>query len=188
MVSILMIRHSTKSVLCPIVAPIGYQVCGNAPGSRLGFRGARRMTTEIEAGRILIRHVMAVARKWRAQVDERLRDLGMSQARYTLLAHLAENPAGLSQVALADLAGVEPASLVRLMDHLAGEGFVARSPSPRDRRANLVRLTSAGLELIAEIDRVVIELGYEVLGDLAFDDLLLANSVLGQVRAKLATA
>lgn len=145
-------------------------------------------TEEIEAGRAFVRHVMAVARKWRAHVDERLRDLGMSQARYTVLVHLAENPDGLSQVALADLAGVEPASLVRLVDHLAGEGLVERSPSPSDRRVNLVRLTGAGSAAIAEIDRRGIKLGYEVLGDLALDDLLVANSVLGQVRAKLATA
>lgn len=145
-------------------------------------------TTEIEAGRVFVRHVMAVARKWRAHVDERLRSLGMSQARYTVLVHLTEHTGGLSQVALADLAGVEPASLVRLVDHLAGEGLVERRPSPLDRRVNLVRLTSSGSDLIAEIDRLGIKLGYEMLGDLALDDLLVANSVLGQVRAKLAAA
>lgn len=140
---------------------------------------------EIEAGRAFVREVIIVARRWRTKVDERLRALGMSQARYAALVRLAEHPEGLSQVTLADMAGVEPATLVRIIDFLSGEGLLERCPAPHDRRVNLLRLTPSGIAIVAELERVGIELGYEVLGGLPLEDLLVANSVLAQVRAKL---
>lgn len=142
-------------------------------------------TVESEAGRIFVREVMIVARRWRTRMDDRLRALGMSQARYAALIRLAEHPEGVSQATLAELAGVEPATLVRIIDTLESQGHLERRPAPGDRRVNILSLTPQAEPLIVELERIGHELGWAVMGDLDLDDLRIANAVLQNVRAKL---
>jgi DNA-binding MarR family transcriptional regulator len=52
---------------------------------------------------------------------------------------------------LADPLGTDTAGLTRLVDRLEAKGLVVRHPSPHDRRALVLELTSAGQELIPDL-------------------------------------
>ena len=71
-----------------------------------------------------------LARWWRSKLDERLRPLGLSQARWTALWHLARGGDGLTQKQLARAVGVEGPSMVRVLDALERDGLVERRQPP----------------------------------------------------------
>ena len=55
----------------------------------------------------------------------------------------------LNQQELANLLAVTKGNMVGLVNRLSRRGFVERVPAQRGRRANLIRLTAAGRNLVA---------------------------------------
>ena len=104
-----------------------------------------------------------------------LLDLGygdVTQADMTLLANL--DTEGTTISSLARRAGVSRQAASQAVVLLEAEGYVVRSPDPRDSRAVLVRRTERGRDLLADALRIVSELenGYRrQLGAEAFSDL-----------------
>ena len=78
-----------------------------------------------------------VARRWRKLLDERLKDLGVTQARWFTLVCLPRG-GGVTQRELAHLMTIENPTLVRLLDSLEEQGLIERRHSERDRRARLL--------------------------------------------------
>ena len=109
------------------------------------------------------RQIGYLARLWRTELDNRLRPLGLSQARWLLLVHLSEAPDGLPQLALADKAGVSGPTLVRQIDHLEADGLVIRQEDPSDRRVKRVMLTPKGEERFQAVDDIAAALREEAL-------------------------
>ena len=132
-----------------------------------------------------VRELVIVARRWRNRFDERLRTIGMSQARWAALYWLSNAPDGLSQTALAERAGVEAPTLVRIIDLLEAQGLVRRQVSERDRRSKVVKLTPEAAPVIAEIEAVADALRREVLKDIGPDDLRLTLQILRRLRTAL---
>ena len=58
-----------------------------------------------------------VNRQWRKRLDERLKESGLTQARWLVLLHLSRT-GPLSQRDLAELIGVDGPTLVRVLDKL----------------------------------------------------------------------
>ncbi len=129
--------------------------------------------------------ISIVARRWRTRLDERLKPLDMSIARWGALYWLGQTGDGISQAALAEMAGVEPPTLVRVIDQLEAQGLVERKVSPSDRRVNLLRLTEAALPLVAEIEAEAEAMRQEILSDLTFDEYRTAMDVMQKMRVLL---
>jgi DNA-binding MarR family transcriptional regulator len=55
---------------------------------------------------------------------------------------------GIRQVDLADFMEIQPISLARLLDQLAGSGLIERRPDPKDRRAFQLYLTPAAAPIV----------------------------------------
>lgn len=142
----------------------------------------------IDAGRGFVRDVMVAGRRWRARMDERLKRHGMTEAKFAALAWLSRSPEGLSQSQVAELAGIEPAALVRTIDGLEAAGCVERRACPNDRRKNILHLTDHGRATTATLEKLALDLGREVLGDLHPGDLEVAARVLSHIRMKLDAA
>ena len=66
------------------------------------------------------------ARAWRLKLDERLKPLGMSQARWRTLLHLSMADNVVTQSELAQRLGVEEPTLVNLLHRLEDAGWVKR--------------------------------------------------------------
>ena len=88
--------------------------------------------------------VARVTRRWRKMLDERLKDLGVTQARWSTMVYLEKGGEGLTQRELASLMAIENPTLVRLMDSLEQQNLIERRPCPNDRRARRLHLTNAG--------------------------------------------
>ena len=131
------------------------------------------------------REIAVVARRWRTRLDDRLKDLGMSQARWVALYYLGLFPQGLSQTALAERTAVEAPTLMRVIDQLEAQGLVERRPSPGDRRIKLLCITSAAAPIVREIDGIADALRHEVMEDISADELRNAMAVLKRMRARL---
>ena len=76
---------------------------------------------------------------------------GLTQGDYAVLVNLSEAPE--QAMRMCDLAArlhLSPSGLTRRLDGLVRLGFVARVPSPGDRRVMLAQLTSRGIEALGE--------------------------------------
>lgn len=69
---------------------------------------------------------------------------GITLPRFDLLAQLDRAGEGLTMGELSRRLMVTNGNVTGLIDRLVGEGLVARTPAPHDRRAQVVRLTPAG--------------------------------------------
>jgi DNA-binding MarR family transcriptional regulator len=96
-------------------------------------------------------------------IRRRLRErFGTTLARFDLMAQLERAPAGLRMGELSRRLMVTGGNVTGLVAQLVAEGRVERLPVPRDRRAHVVRLTTAGRAqfraMAAEHERWIVEL------------------------------
>jgi MarR family transcriptional regulator for hemolysin len=118
------------------------------------------------------------SRAWRQALDRRLRYLGVSQASWMTIALAAKAREPLSQSELADRLGVEPATMVAMVDRLMKAGLVTRLPSPTDRRVKRVVLTAPGNDLYERLTAEAATFRQQLLLGLPRDRLLTATEVL----------
>lgn len=86
-----------------------------------------------------------------ARIDEQLRDLDLTFARYELLMLLHFSREGrLPLNVVGSRLQVHPTSVTSAVDRLERQGFVRRSPHPTDRRTKLAELTDAGRDRVLE--------------------------------------
>lgn len=96
--------------------------------------------------------VARLARRWRKLLDERLRDLGVTQARWSTMVALHRGGEGVTQRELAELMSIENPTLVRLLDNLEAQKLIERRPCEQDRRARRLHLTPWGEAFIEKLD------------------------------------
>jgi DNA-binding MarR family transcriptional regulator len=95
-------------------------------------------------GRIVVR--------WDPGRLEALAGLGLTMTQLRVLFRLrAEN--GTSAGALAELLGVKPSTLTRIVDRLVQNQLIRREPDERDRRMVRHVLTDQGLRTVEELER-----------------------------------
>ena len=88
--------------------------------------------------------------------QERLAAGGVRKWHYAVLATLAEfGPA--AQADIGRRIGVDRSDMVALLNDLEADGYIHRTPDPKDRRRNSVVLTAEGRAILARFDRMVIE-------------------------------
>src|SRR6267143_149035 len=97
------------------------------------------------------------ARAWRVKLDERLKPMGLSQAKWRTLLHLSIAPDALTQKEIASRLGIEEPSLVTLLHRLEEDGWVTRKSAQHDRRCKLVRLGQRAQSVIAQINATAAE-------------------------------
>jgi MarR family transcriptional regulator for hemolysin len=114
-------------------------------------------------------------------MDRRMKPLGMSQATWRTLYWLDRDGGGLTQRALAERMGIEGPTLVRLLDNLERGGLLERRPSPTDRRANTLHLTTKARPLLKTINRIADEIRAEMCEGIDEGALAAARVVLEQV-------
>ncbi len=121
-------------------------------------------------------------RGWRAALDRRMRDLGISQAGWVAVAYIAKAEAPLSQSELAGLVQVEAATMVSTLDRLEKAGLVERIASETDRRVKHLRITPAGQEIYAQVRERADALRADLFGQLPQQDLKAATDLLEKLQ------
>jgi DNA-binding MarR family transcriptional regulator len=98
-------------------------------------------------GMALVTSIVRAQQILLGRIDEQLRDLELTFARYELLMLLHFSRSGsLPLVAIGRRLQVHPTSITSAVDRLERQGFVVRVPHPSDRRTTLAELTDAGRE------------------------------------------
>lgn len=124
------------------------------------------------------------ARAWRLKLDERLKPLGMSQAKWRTLLHLWLANQPISQAEIATRLGIEEPTLVNLLHRLEHAGWVKRSSAGHDRRCKTVTLQRRAHRVIHRIDATASALRHELISDIPRRDLDICMRVLSRVLAK----
>lgn len=125
--------------------------------------------------------VARVTRRWRKLLDERLKDLGVTQARWTTMVYLQQGGEGLTQRELASLMAIENPTLVRLLDSLEQQELIERRACPNDRRARRLHLTDGGRDFMEELTARANELRDGMLDGVRDDDIEVALKVFHKI-------
>lgn len=126
-----------------------------------------------------------VHRLWRAELDSRLRPLGLSMARWVALVNLAAYPEGLTQNALALRVGIKGPTLVKQLDQLEADGWVERRDDPVDRRVKRVFVTAKAKPALKSISAVGHQLRHELLQDVDLEEIAVVTAMLERMKARL---
>lgn len=126
---------------------------------------------------LTVRLVLA-ARRWRALLDEHLRQIGQSTARLEAMAAILNSATPSAQVDIARRLRIEGPTMTRMLDTLEKDGLVQRLPDPNDRRSKQLRVTPAGEKALEEIFAISDVLRARLLADVSGDRIDEANGFL----------
>ena len=145
----------------------------HAPGSRadLNYRFTGRLNL--------------IARRYRTRLNERLKSIGQTQARWDALFWISTSGDGVTQSELAERMGIEGPTLVRMLNKLEQEGLVERRSTPHDRRAKTILMKPAAEEALASIAKLIAPFRAEILEDIEPEELRSCLSVFDRVMARL---
>ena len=115
--------------------------------------------------------IVLAARRWRALVDEKLREIGHSASRMEAMSAIAYAPPQTTQIQIAKRVGIEGPTLTRTLDMLEADGLVERLPDPSDRRNKHMKLTEAGLAALGEMLAITARLREQLLEDIPMADI-----------------
>src|SRR6266480_4075500 len=124
------------------------------------------------------------ARAWRVKLDERLKPMGLSQAKWRTLLRLSMSPGPLTQAEIASHLGIEEPTLVTLLHRLEDDRWVARKNASHDRRCKTVHLTRRAQRVIEEINLEAFKLRHELLDEISASELRTCIRVLDRIRRK----
>ena len=108
-------------------------------------------------------------RLWRAshtRVAERLESIGLTTALFGILNFLGPRD-GAIQLEIATAMGIDPSTIVTLVDELESAGLAKRRPHPKDRRAREVTLTPKGRRMLERGRQMAFQVEDEVLQGLS---------------------
>ncbi|KTR92171.1 MarR family winged helix-turn-helix transcriptional regulator [Pantoea dispersa] len=125
------------------------------------------------------------AHAWRLAVDRRLKESGLSMSSWLAIASLATASEPPTQKALAQLLGLEEASVVPLVDRLVKQQLLARVQPKEDRRKRLLVLTEQGNEAFATVKTQADALRAQLLADIDPAALAVTENVLQQLLERL---
>jgi MarR family transcriptional regulator for hemolysin len=124
------------------------------------------------------------ARAWRQKLDERLKPMGLSQAKWRTLMHLSIAQEALTQAEIAARLGVEEPTVVTLLHRLEREAWITRTSSPHDRRCKMVLLGRRAQRVIAQINATAEKLRHELFAGIPESDLQTCMRVLARIRER----
>ena len=132
--------------------------------------------------------VWLLATRWRAAVDRELAPLGIPHSQYVFMASLRALTADghrPSQRELADFSGLDAVYISKLAKALEAQGFLDRTPDPRDPRAVQLALTASGRATVDRAIGVVAGLQHRLLAPLGGPHDARVGELVGLLRALL---
>ena len=118
------------------------------------------------------------------EVRRRLREnFSVTLPRFDLLAQLDRAPNGMTLGELSQRMMVTNGNITGLVDRLVEQRLISRRPSPKDRRAQLVSLTSEGRKFFRTMARANAEWVAEMFTELSRDDVAALMELLAKTKS-----
>ncbi|HET7135404.1 MAG TPA: MarR family transcriptional regulator [Casimicrobiaceae bacterium] len=147
--------------------------------------GARAQPGATERADALGLLLHSVSKGWRAELDRRLRPLGLTRAQWQALFALSRAGGTLVQRERSEWLEIGAPATVALVDRMERDGLVARTMVPGDRRRNAIVLTARARRLVASIQAIARELRFDVTSGLTHDEIDTLVALLGKVRERI---
>lgn len=143
-----------------------------------------RWNEEAASGMAVFTAILRSFQLLKAQVDETMRDHGLTFARYEVLAWLAMDPeSSLTLSWISKTLRIPPATVTNIIDYLEDEGLVRRVTHPTDARTTLAVITARGREVAQTVTQELNETVYERIG-LGEDDRATLTDLLRELRVR----
>ena len=118
------------------------------------------------------------------EIRRRLRDaFHVTLPRFDLMAQLDKNPAGMTLGELSSRMMVSNGNVTGLVERLLAQGLLDRRPSPNDRRAQLVSLSSDGRRAFRAMARTHENWIAEIFGSLGAGEIEQLMGLLAKTKA-----
>lgn len=128
---------------------------------------------------------MAVlARQMRQRFDERVEQMGVTRAKWVLIAAVAREP-GTTQREIAARLDVSDVTAGRMIDRVTADGLVERRADPQDRRAYRIFLTPAAQPLMAKLGAAAEAYESEMFACMDDADLATMNALLDKLASHI---
>lgn len=126
-----------------------------------------------------------VGRLWRDRLNQRLKPLGLSQAKWRALLYISRVAGGMTQSELAKMLGIEAPTCTRLVKQLEQSEWLTRYSPLEDGRRKVMQVTTKAREIIIQIDEEVRQLRAETLSKLSDEQASAGLAALAKVRELL---
>ena len=126
------------------------------------------------------------SRAYKSMADKVASEYSLSQATalpVLILGRLGQD--GVRPGVLAEALGLEPSSLVRVVDLLIDSGLIERHDDPQDRRAKLLHLTAEGKRRAAQMEEALIPFRRSVFEGVSASDIDTCLRVLTSIGARV---
>jgi MarR family transcriptional regulator for hemolysin len=129
-----------------------------------------------------------VARAYKAAADRMAANFGLSHATAWPIVMIGRFGDGVRPGTVADALGLEPPSLVRVIDQLVESGLLERHDDPADRRAKTLHLSAKGRVCASGLEEALIPFRRQLFGNVDPADIAAFERVLTGLDATLAAA
>ena len=134
-----------------------------------------------EIQELLIRN----ARIHRRIVEGRIADLGIHSSQHALLMRLMRMGRIPSQMQIASMMDVSPASVARTLKNLEAGGFIERFDASEDSRCNEIGITDRGKEVCSRSIEIFAEVDRATYGNFSEEELNQLEKLLGKMQENL---
>lgn len=125
-----------------------------------------------------------LSRLYTKRFERLAHQLTLTLAQCKALKHLTRNQ-GVSQARLAEIADIEPMTLVRVLDRMELDGWVERRVAPDDRRARSLYVTAGAAPILERMDKITAQMREEALAGLGAEQCAQLMELLDQVHANV---
>lgn len=94
-----------------------------------------------------------LSQRYVQRFEQHASEISLTLMQCKVLVHLEKNE-GVSQARLAELTGIEPMMMVRILDRMEADRLLERRADPADRRARQLYLTKKAEPLLSEVWRL----------------------------------
>jgi MarR family transcriptional regulator, transcriptional regulator for hemolysin len=147
----------------------------------------KAMATAKNQKRAVGLRLTVVARQLRQGFDQSVERSGLTRAKWTLIAAVAQSP-GATQRTLAEALQVREITVGRLIDRLCAEGYLKRRANPNDGRAYCVHLAPAAQPVLDTLNELARAHEAVVFAGFNDDDLDKLNALLEALERNLSAA
>ena len=121
----------------------------------------------VDAARLMIR----ISHMHRRSAERFVADFGVPRSQHRLLMHIDRTSGAHSQSELAKQLDVSGATIAVMLKKLEVAGYIERCAAPDDSRNNEIKLTEAGLDVVARTRRGFSEMDEDFFGALTDEEL-----------------
>lgn len=101
-----------------------------------------------------MRRIIHIAKMHHCVIESKTKDVGMHRSMHMMLRIISERETPPTQKELAETLRISAAAVAVTLDKLESDGYIEKLPLSDDRRANSVRVTARGREVLSSTDEI----------------------------------